>query len=93
LQQVLYVFVNFVYYLIVVLQLLMFARAITSWIMMDEDNTFIRFVNIVTEPIIMPIRKLIEKVEFLRNMPIDISFFIAFLVLVILQNILPVVTV
>lgn len=57
--------------------------------MADEDNAFIRFVNAVTDPIIIPVRMLLEKFEFVRNMPIDISFFVAYILLVIVQNILP----
>ena len=88
-QQILYVFINFIKIMIVALQMLMFVRAIMSWIMMEEENTFTRFLNLVTDPIIMPVRMLLEKVEFIRNMPMDISFFVAFLILVIIQNILP----
>lgn len=75
--------------MLVVLQILMFARAIMSWIMADEDNAFIKFVNTVTDPIIIPVRMVLEKIEFIRNMPIDISFFVAYILLVIIQNILP----
>lgn len=60
-----------------------------SWIMADEDNAFIKFVNTVTDPIIIPVRMVLEKIEFIRNMPIDISFFVAYILLVIIQNILP----
>lgn len=71
------------------MQMLMFARAIMSWIMAEEDNAFIRFVTAVTDPIIIPVRMLLEKFEFIRNMPIDISFFVAYIILVVIQNILP----
>jgi len=79
--------------MIVALQMLMFARAIMSWIMMEEENTFTRFINVITDPIIMPVRMVLEKFEFIRNMPMDISFFVAFLILVIVQNLLPTVVI
>ena len=91
--QILYVFINFIRYMIVALQMLMFARAIMSWIMMEEENTFTRFINVITDPIIMPVRMVLEKFEFIRNMPMDISFFVAFLILVIVQNLLPTVVI
>ena len=87
--QIVYVIIRLVYYLIVVLQIAMFARAIMSWIMAEEDNAFTRFIGTITDPIIIPIRMVLEKFEFVRNMPIDISFFVAFLLLVIIQNMLP----
>lgn len=67
----------------------MFIRAILSWVMPDEDNAIIRFVNAITEPIIYPVRTLINRIESVRNLPFDISFMITFLLLVILQYILP----
>jgi YGGT family. len=67
----------------------MFARAIMSWVMAEEDNSITRFIIAITDPIIIPIRMLLEKFEFVRNMPIDISFFVAFLLLAIIQNLLP----
>lgn len=88
-QQLLYVFCNLVNLLLTVLQLLMFVRAIASWIMPDGDNAFINFVNTVTEPLIYPVRALLERFEFVRNMPIDISFFVTYLILVAVQAMLP----
>ena len=87
--QIVYVIIRLVYYLIVVLQVAMFARAIMSWVMAEEDNSITRFIIAITDPIIIPIRMLLEKFEFVRNMPIDISFFVAFLLLAIIQNLLP----
>lgn len=75
--------------MLVVLQILMFARVIMSWLMPDEDNMLSRFVYTVTDPIIIPVRMVLEKIDFIRNMPIDISFFVAYIILVIVQSILP----
>jgi YggT family protein len=75
--------------MIVALQLFMFVRAILSWIMPEEENMLVRFVNSVTEPVIYPVRVLIDRIEALRNMPFDISFLVTFILLVILQYILP----
>ena len=87
--QIVYVIIRIVYYLIVVMQVVMFARAIMSWLMPEEDNALVRFITIVTDPIIIPVRMILEKFEFVRSMPIDISFMVAFILLVIIQNILP----
>lgn len=89
LKQMLFVFVNTIYFLVVAMQFMMFARAIMSWIVMDEETPVTRFLNAVTDPVIVPVRMLLEKVEPIRNLPIDLSFFVSFLLLVILQNILP----
>lgn len=85
---VLYVLARFVYYLVVGLQLCMFVRAITSWIMPDEDNKLTSFVYSVTEPLIYPVRSLLERIPAVRDMPFDISFMVTFLLLIILQYLL-----
>ena len=87
--QIVYVFIRIVYYLLVILQVVMFARAIMSWIMPEEDNNLVRFITIVTDPIIIPVRMILERFEFVRNLPIDISFMVAFILLVVIQNLLP----
>lgn len=75
--------------MVVALQLFMFVRAILSWVMPEEDNALIRFVNSVTEPVIYPVRALLDRIEAIRNLPFDISFMVTFILLVILQYILP----
>lgn len=67
----------------------MFVRAILSWIMPEEDNVLIRFVHMVTEPVIFPVRALLNRIEAVRNMPFDMSFMVTFILLVIIQYILP----
>lgn len=67
----------------------MFVRAILSWIMPEEENTLVRFINAVTDPIIYPVKVMLDKIEAVRNMPFDLSFLVTFILLVILQYILP----
>ncbi len=77
--------------LIGILQILMLVRAILSWFPIDEDSTLNRFVISVTEPIIVPVRIFLDRFEFVRNMPIDISFMVAYLLLIVIQMLLPVI--
>ncbi|MFY9380557.1 MAG: YggT family protein [Acutalibacteraceae bacterium] len=90
---VLYIITKTVYFGIVVLQILMFLRAAFSWIMPDDDNMFSEFIYTATEPIIAPVRGFLERFDFVRGLPFDISFFVTFMILVILQNALPTVAV
>lgn len=80
---------NTVYFFISALQVLMLIRAVMSWFPIDEDGAFYRFINICTEPIITPVRLLLEKMNLFQNIPIDISFFITFIILSVIQLILP----
>ena len=77
-----------VLYLLYAMQFLMFGRALMSWFSQDEDNKIHRFLFAATEPFVYPIRKFLSKFEFFSNMPIDMSFLAAMLVLIILTTFL-----
>jgi len=70
------------------LEICMFVRAILSWFQTDEESPLNTFVIAVTEPVIVPVRALLERFEFVASSPIDISFMVAFLLISILQMIL-----
>jgi len=89
--QVLFVLTSIVNYFLIGLQLMMFIRAILSWIMPEDDNPLVNFVVAVTEPVIYPVRLILDRFEFFAGMPFDISFFVAFFLISILQNILPII--
>ena len=63
------------------LELCMLIRAVLSWFPLREDNPINRFVCMVTEPLIAPIRALFDRTGLFRNFPLDMSFFAAFLLL------------
>ena len=55
----------------------MFGRALLSWIMPDGEGLLIEFIYILTEPIILPFRRLFEKLGWFQNSPIDIAYLFA----------------
>ncbi|MDD6799125.1 MAG: YggT family protein [Firmicutes bacterium] len=83
-----YVISNAVRILLMALQLLMLVRAIMSWIMPDEDNALFNFVYMTTEPVIVPVRFLLDRFEFIRRLPIDISFLVTYILLSVVQSLL-----
>lgn len=88
-----YIIVGGVRFFLYALQLMMFARAILSWVMPDNDSAIVGFLVMVTEPVIVPIRALLSRIEVLNAFPIDISFMVAYMLLVLLSAILPSVTI
>lgn len=84
---VLYVIKSVVLFVIGALELAMFLRAILSWFPMG-DGRFEDFLYTVTEPFIEPVRCIIDRFDSLRNMPIDISFFITFILLTLIETVL-----
>ena len=73
--------------LIDIITFAMFIRAILS-LFMTEDNAISSFLYTITEPIILPVRRLLEKFNILQGLPIDISFLITYLLLSTLGSIL-----
>lgn len=77
-----------VYYFIEVIEIAMLVRAVISWIPLDEDNPVETFVTAITEPFIYPVRLIVDRIDALRNCPLDISFFVAYLILFLLSSLL-----
>jgi len=74
--------------LLFALEICMLLRAILSWFPIREDNPILVFVTMVTEPLILPIRALFERLGWFQNLPIDISFFVTFLILSLIGGLL-----
>ena len=64
----------------------MLIRAVMS--LFTDDGVIWSFVYSITEPIVIPVRKLLEKFNVASSMPIDISFTITYLLLSVLSTFL-----
>lgn len=69
---------------LIILMGAMFVRAILSWFPSGSEGVLDNFVFTLTEPFIVPVRALLERIEWVRNAPVDISFFITFLIISLL---------
>ena len=65
----------------------MLIRAVMSWFV-ASDNVISSFLYSITEPIILPVRKLLEKLDFTSGLPIDLSFLVTYVLLYALKSIL-----
>ena len=63
--------------------LLMFIRAILSWVMPDSEGGIIDFLYYLTEPIISPVRNMLMKIPALQELPIDLSFTVTYMLILI----------
>ena len=90
-QLTLYVLAQTVGLLLQVLYIAMFLRAVLSWFV-TEGNFLLRLLTIITEPIVVPVRMLLLRFRVFQEMPIDISFLVAFILLSVVQGALPVLT-
>ena len=69
--------------LVRVLEFIIIARALVSWIRVDPYNPVVRILHDITEPLLAPIRKLLP-----QGSMMDLSPFIALLILVVVRTIL-----
>jgi YggT family protein len=65
------------------LDMAMLLRAILSWLPIDDDHPVLNIVYMITEPFIYPIRSLLHRFELFRSLPIDVSFMITAMLIVI----------
>ena len=84
---ILTVVTDIVVLLLLGVQIAMMLRAILSWFPIDS-NKFVDFLYVITEPFIVPIRLLFEKLGWFQNLPIDISFMVSYLLLSLLSFVL-----
>ena len=75
------------YTLLEVMSWLIFARVIISWIP-NLNNKVIEILYIVTEPILEPIRKLLDKTMGNTGIMIDLSPIVAFLLIGLIQRLI-----
>lgn len=70
-------------------QLFMLIHAVMSWFPPSDGRggPIRTFIGFVTEIFVSPVRALLERFEWARRSPIDISFFITFILLSILSNV------
>ncbi len=56
----------------------------------EGDGPIIRYIYVVTEPVVMPFRKLFEKRGWFEESPFDIAGFTAFMIISVLELIVEV---
>ncbi len=67
----------------------MILRMILSIFMQEESGKFGAFLALITEPFIIPVRFILAKLNILQDTPIDWSFTISYLVIIIIRFMLP----
>lgn len=68
---------------LMLIQMAMLVRAVLSWFML-EGNRFVDFLYAITEPFIYPVRRLLQKMNWLQGTPIDFSFMFTYLIISVL---------
>ena len=66
----------------------MFIQAILSWFV-TEDNVIMAVLSHITAPVVLPVRAILSRIPALARLPIDLSFLVAFVLLVFVMGALP----
>ena len=86
---VLVVIAKIVSLLLSIVSTAMFVRAICSFIPPVTETRFFTFLLVITEPVVMPARFLLYKLNIGQQLPIDLSFTIAYFLLIFIEMLLP----
>lgn len=78
------------YAMLSILWLLLLLEAIFSWIDSLREHPIYEFMQRMTEPFVAPIRALLHKIAFFRDLPIDLSHLFTMLLVTFLQNVMTV---
>jgi len=69
----------------------MLARMILPFFVNPEENRLYALSLLITEPVIIPVRFLMVKLNIGQNSPVDWSFFVTAILLSVIQSVLPVI--
>ena len=79
----LYVIALCVVIFLYVVDIAMLGRAVLSWFPTEEPTRIGAFLYVVTEPFIMPIRTLFDKMGWFQGSPLDMSFFFTYMLIML----------
>lgn len=81
-----FVLKNVVLVFLDVFQIAMLARAILSWFDQGSPGTISSFLIFITEPFILPIRRLCERMHWFEGSMVDMPFLLTMLIMMLLQT-------
>ena len=81
------IIVYFARVLLNIIDIALLIRAVLSWVAPGKYNRFIHFIYLLSEPVILPFRKLFDKLNIGVNSPIDLPFLCAVLTVSFLLNV------
>lgn len=70
-----------------IIEITIILRAVLSWLPVPRDSKLVYLLYQITEPILAPIRSIVQKSSFFGSIMIDISPIIAFLLIRIIRTI------
>ncbi|MBQ8431308.1 MAG: YggT family protein [Clostridia bacterium] len=82
---ILYFIQQFVLIFIDIIDIALLVRAILGWFDPMREWRISEILYVVTEPIILPVRRLCERMNWFQGVPLDVPFMITWLLLMVIQ--------
>jgi len=70
------------------MELAILARVLLSWLPISRSGQLVRLLYAITEPILAPIRAMLERSSFGRYMMLDFSPIVAFIIIRLIESII-----
>ena len=86
--ETIYVIISFAILFLRVVSVAMVLRVLMSWFNVGENSKIVRLIYAVTEPAIIPLRTLFYKKNWFQETPIDMSFTMTWLLMLIFETVL-----
>lgn len=74
--------------IISVFETILVIYCVSSWFIRDPFNKFMSVLRTIVDPVLDPIRNILDRIPFLQGIPIDFSVLVAFILCSMLQSIL-----
>ena len=84
-EELLYFLRTTLYYLLWVLDIALLMRALFSWFDPERSSRLSVFLYLVTEPIILPLRRLFERLNWFQGTPLDMPFLFTMILIMVIQ--------
>lgn len=72
--------------LLTLLEYAMLFRALLSWFPNMRSSSFSMLLYNITEPLIAPVRSLLDRVQVLQGFPLDLSFMLTYMLLIMVHG-------
>lgn len=90
-ETVLFIFAKSVQLLLALVSLAMMVRALMPFFFDVEESKIYLIACFISEPLIAPVRMIMAKLNIGQNSPVDWAFFVTYLIVWILETMLPVI--
>ena len=71
-----------------VFDLILLIYCIAGFVIRDPFNKFMQALGVIVDPVLQPLRWLLDHISFLRTFPIDFSPLLAFMIIALIRSLL-----